>query len=92
MFQELSAKDVNKLSLLNQDGTCQLANMNVDIAAVKIAGILDMYAPTAVLQFITDKLIAIALDKFAFVDVFLVILMKLENSQDHADTFKLQKV
>ena len=91
MFKELSVKVANKLSLHNQDGTCQLANMNVDIAAVNNAGILDMSAPTAVLQFITDQLIAIALDKFAFVDVFHAILMKLENSQDLADTFKLQK-
>ena len=92
MLMELSAKVANKLSLHNQDGTYQLANMNVDIAAANNAGISDMSVQIAVLQFITDKLIAIALDKFAFVDVFLVILMKLENSQDHADTFKLQKV
>ena len=92
MLMEHSAKVANKLYLHSQDGTCQLVNMNVVMFVVKVIGISDMSAPTAVLQFITNQLIATALEKFAIVDYFHVILMKLENSQDHANLFKLVKM
>ena len=79
----------------SQDITCPIvfSFLHAEFAAyVKTIGILDMSVQTAVLLFTTDQLTAIALDKFCAADAAHAILMKLENSQDHAITFKFLRV
>ena len=92
---ECSAKDVNKLYFHSQDGTCHIVSpcLNFKFAAyVKIIGTLDMFAQTAVQLFTTDQPIATVLDPFCSVAAVHAILMRLENSQDHAIMFKFLRV
>ena len=92
---ECSAKDVNKLYFHSQDGTCHIVSpcLNFKFAAyVKIIGTLDMFAQTAVQLFTTDQPIATVLDPFCSVAAVHAILMRLENSQDHAIMSKFLRV
>ena len=92
MFKEFFAKDASNKFFHNQDGTCQHASMSVVAFVVKISGISDMSAQTAVLQFSTDLQIATLLEMSAVVDAAHVILTHLESFQEVAVTFKFQKV
>ena len=79
----------------SQDITCPIVftYLHSEFAAfVKIIGILGTSVQTAVLLFTTDQLTAIALDQFCAADAVHAILMKLENSQDHAITSKCLRV
>ena len=95
MSMEFSAKDANKLYFHNQDGICHFALHNLSVEFynyAKIIGTLDTSAQTAVLHFITDQLIATAMDLFYFVDAVHAILMKSENFQELAFMFKYLRV
>ena len=95
MFKEFFAKDVNNKFFHNQDGIFQHASMIVRVALfVKTTGISDMSAQTVVLPFSTDLQTLTILGISAGVDSVhkRVVVTKLENLQEVAATFKLQKV
>ena len=95
MSMEYSAKDANKLYFHNQDGMDHSVSTILIVIAllfVKITGILDMFVPIVVLLSITDQLTATAMDPSCGAIAVHVILMKLENSQDHAIMSKFLRV
>ena len=92
MFKEFFAKDANNKFLHNQDTTCQHASMLVVALFVKIGGISDMSAQTAVLQFSTDLQTVTFVELYSVKTCYHVIITQLEKFQEVAITFNFQKV
>ena len=92
---EYSAKDANKLYFHNQDGMDHFVSTILIVIAwhfAKTIGISDMFVQTAVLLSTTDRLTVIVMDQSFGAIAVHAILMRLENSQDHAIMFKSLRV
>ena len=91
---EYTVKDANNLYLRNQDGTNRVVNTFqyfICYSYVKIIGTLDMYVQTAVLLSTTDQLVVTWLENYSAINVH-AILMRWDNSQDHANMYKCQRM
>ena len=80
-----SARLAKQLWLHNQDGKSQLVKIIfLFFESVKAIIHSDMSAQTAVLHFMSEKEIAIAVEQFVFADVAHLNLMKLESGPEDA--------
>ena len=88
-----SARLAKQLWLHNQDGKSQLVKCIVlFFDAVKAIIRSDMSAQTAVLHFMSEKEIAIAVEMFVFADVAHLKLMKLESGPEDAITVHIAQM